>query len=186
MPFLSDVMSSPGTILLPVFAEGVVLATLLGKSMLLRGAPPSRLGNVAAKLQDLRVCLHNRLQIMGTHLPRASASVDPPLGFAHILAYSLIINLNEITDSMPLMKEHRSPAESLDAYREILALAKSSCRGGRFKTNIFLPVLLARAINFKASRQQNDDLNELMDILQRLSYVNRQAEELVQELVKHQ
>lgn len=98
--------------------------------------------------------------------------------------------------------------QAFDACNEIVRLAKNTARLGRFKVliypvcfrikvylknkltgikkiHIFLPILLSRTIGFLISRHplaQPDGVVELMSILQGLSYVNRQAEELVQEL----
>ncbi|GFF57128.1 putative Zn(II)2Cys6 transcription factor [Aspergillus udagawae] len=51
MPFLSEVMSTLVTAILPVFAECVVLATLRGRYMNIRSASPSNAVDFCAKLQ---------------------------------------------------------------------------------------------------------------------------------------
>lgn len=132
-------MSSPSAAVLPVSAEGILLVTLQGRIMILQSAPPGRLGNVSMKLQDIKICLHQRLQMMMKHLPKANATVDPIVGFTYILAYSLLIHVNELAEGMTFgMDEHQKSLslcleEAFDASSEISSLAKSSCRLGRFK-----------------------------------------------------
>ncbi|KAL4915050.1 fungal-specific transcription factor domain-containing protein [Aspergillus aurantiobrunneus] len=191
MPFLCDAISNPGTAILPVLAETVVLATLQGRCMTLRVAPSGGVDKTCTELQSIRLCLHQRLQMIARHLPRGGAAADPTLGFTHILAYGLMITINELAESMAFaMTEQQKSAtlclaEALVAYNETVELAKSTCRLGRFKTNLFLPVLLFRAITFITNHQPHGQLRglaELISILERLSRVNRQAEELIQEL----
>ncbi|KAL4934791.1 fungal-specific transcription factor domain-containing protein [Aspergillus oleicola] len=213
MPFLCDAISNPATTILPTFAESVMLATIQGRITMLRGAststgtgtsaPTTNCSNpidIAPKLQDLRSFLRHRLQIINKYFPKASAAVESTLSCTHILAYYLKISLTEVAEDM--VEHHQRsattaitttlcPAEAFDAYSEIVGLAKSSCRFSRFKTHLFLPVLLARAISFRVRHRPHeisvdvgklDGISELMAILQGLGCVNRQAKELVDEL----
>jgi hypothetical protein len=139
MPFLSEAMSNTGTAILPVFAECVVLATLRGRYMNLRSASPSNTIDFCTKLQDIKVCLQKRIQTIAKHLPVTTAAANSTLGFTHILAYSVMINLNELAEGMAFaMNEHQKSVticlgQAFDACNEIVRLAKSSARLGRFK-----------------------------------------------------
>ncbi|KAI0377763.1 fungal-specific transcription factor domain-containing protein [Hypomontagnella monticulosa] len=191
MPFLSEAISNPGTTILPVFAECVILSTLQGRYVNLRGISPTNAVDFCNKHQEIRDCLQKRIQTITKHLPVTTAIADSHLGLTHILACSVMIDLNELAECMAFeMDEHQKSAticleQAFAACNEIVRLAKSSSRLGRFKTHIFLPILLSRAIGFLVSHDphaQPEGVNELMTILQSLSCVNQQARELINEL----
>lgn len=139
MGFLSEALASPSTAILPVFAECVVLATLGGRYTRLRSAAPSNTVEFCAKYHEIRDCLQKRIQTIAKHLPVTTAVADSTLGFTHILACSVMINLNELAERMAFeMNEHQKSVticlgQAFDACSEIVRLAKISARLGRFK-----------------------------------------------------
>ncbi|KAI2632986.1 fungal-specific transcription factor domain-containing protein [Hypomontagnella submonticulosa] len=147
MGFLSEAMSHPNNTILPVFAECVVLATLRGRYVNLRNALSGSTIDFCTRYQEIRDCLQKRLQTIAKHLPVTTTVVDSTLGFTHILAWSVMIDLNELAECMALdMNEHQKSIticleQAFDACNEVVRLAKCSARLGRFKVLTLLPRL---------------------------------------------